>query len=60
MTSPPKSGRLRHTHRSLDVVAKEPGDAPPTTDFKSLLRSLDSNCSYEDMADDPVLKGTLS
>ena len=54
------AGFLRHTQRSLDVVAKEPGDAPPTTDFKSLLRSLDSNCSYEDMADDPVLKGTLS
>jgi hypothetical protein len=33
----------------LDLVAKEPGDAPPTVDFKKLLTEMSSNCSYADL-----------
>lgn len=36
-------------NRSLDLVAKEPGDAPPTVDFKKLLTEMSSNCSYADL-----------
>ncbi|KAL4420164.1 hypothetical protein ABPG77_008300 [Micractinium sp. CCAP 211/92] len=36
-------------NRSVDLVSKEPGDAPPTTDFAALLRDMPSNCSYADM-----------
>jgi len=33
----------------VDLVSKEPGDAPPTTDFGALLRDMPANCSYADM-----------
>ncbi|KAL4428142.1 hypothetical protein ABPG75_002231 [Micractinium tetrahymenae] len=36
-------------NRSVDLVSKEPGDAPPTTDFAALLREMPRNCSYADM-----------
>ena len=35
-------------NRSVDLVAKEPGDAPPTTDFGALLRDMPRNCDYSD------------
>lgn len=41
--------------KSLDVVCKEKGDAPATTDFVALLKGLAGSCSYEDMKDDEVL-----
>ncbi|PSC75759.1 NAD(P)-binding [Micractinium conductrix] len=36
-------------NRSVDLVSKEPGDAPPTVDFAALLRAMPENCSYADM-----------
>jgi hypothetical protein len=30
----------------VDLVAKEPGDAPPTTDFAKILLDMPKNCSY--------------
>ena len=42
-------------NRAIDVVAKDPADAPPTTDWATLLRGLKGNCSYADMKDDAVL-----
>lgn len=37
-------------NRSVDLVSKEPGDAPPTSDFAALLRAMPANCDYSDMA----------
>lgn len=37
-------------NRSVDLVAKEPGDAPPTSDFAVLLRGMGKNCSYAPVA----------
>ena len=34
----------------VDLVSKEPGDAPPTSDFAALLRAMPANCDYSDMA----------
>jgi hypothetical protein len=33
----------------VDLVAKEPADAPPTSDFAALLRVMPANCDYSDM-----------
>ena len=43
-------------YRSIDVVSKNPEDGDPTTDFKALLSSIESNCNYDDMAADPILE----
>lgn len=44
-------------NKSFDVVSKNPEDAPPTKDFKSLLLSLSGKtCDYSDMDNDVVLK----
>ena len=32
--------------RSVDAVAKEPGDGMPTTDFEALFAGLSGNCKY--------------
>jgi hypothetical protein len=32
--------------RSVDAVAKEPGDGTPTTDFEALYAGLSGNCKY--------------
>ena len=37
------------TTLQVDLVSKEPGDAPPTVDFAALLRAMPENCSYADM-----------
>lgn len=42
-------------NRAIDVVAKDPADAPATRDWAALLRGMPGNCSYADMKDDAVL-----
>ena len=37
-------------NRAVDLVAREPGQGPPTTDFAALLQGCPADCSYEDMA----------
>lgn len=32
--------------RSVDAIAKEPGDGQPTSDFASLFGNLKQNCKY--------------
>lgn len=47
-------------NRSVDLVAKEPGDAPPTTDFAQLLKSMPKNCDYSDVAADAAVPAQAS
>lgn len=44
----------------VDLVAKEPGDAPPTTDFAQLLKSMPKNCDYSDVAADAAVPAQAS
>lgn len=37
---------IRCASLQVDLVAKEPADAPPTTDFGALLRDMPGNCDY--------------
>jgi len=46
--------------RAIDVVAKNPEDAPPTTDFKALFDGMTKNCDYSDMENDPILGGSFA
>lgn len=42
-----RAGLPQAQNRSVDLVAKEPGDAPPTTDFAKLLTDFAKNCDYK-------------
>lgn len=42
-------------NRSIDCVARNPGEGKPTVDFAALFSSMGRNCSYSDMKNDPVV-----
>ena len=43
-------------NRSVDVVAAEPGDGAPTTDFGALLAGMAADCDYSDMQAEAVVR----
>lgn len=46
--------------RSIDCVAREPGQGVPTTDFGALFGSMTNNCNYDDMNNDAILGASFA